>query len=269
MRGKRIAALLLSGVMAASMLTGCGSVDKDAVVATLDDKEITLGIANFVARLTQAQYDDFYVAYFGEEVWESDLYGNGTTLEYNTKNDVMSSLQNMYVLQAHMDDYGVTLTDEEKTAASEAAAAFISSNEKDALDALGATQEIVEEYLTLTTIQYKMYDAIIADADTNVSDEEANMSAYSYVRVSKTSYTDAEGNTVEYTEDEQAQLADTMAGFVTNAKKDTLETAAEALGYTVNAGTYAADDTTLDEAVLTALNALKEGEVSDLVDVED
>ncbi len=265
MRGKRIAALLLSGVMAASMLTGCGSVDKNAVVATLDDKEITLGVANFAARLTQAQYDDFYVSYFGEEIWQSDLYGDGSTTEDYTKSDVMSSLQDMYVLQAHMDDYGVTITEEEQTAISEAAAAFISSNSQEALDALGATQEIVEEYLTLVTTQYKMYAAIIEDADTNVSDEEANMSAYSYVRVSTTTYTDADGNSVEYTEEEQDALADTMAGFVTDARKNTLETTAEALGYSVYTGTFSADDTTLDEAVLTALKGLEEGEIADLI----
>lgn len=38
---------------------------------------------------------------------------------------------------------------------------------------MGATEDIVEEYLTLVTIQARMHEAIIADADTNVSDEEA------------------------------------------------------------------------------------------------
>lgn len=46
-------------------------------------------------------------------------------------------------------------------------------NSKDAINALGATQEIVEEYLTLETIQSKMKAAIVAGADTNVTDEEA------------------------------------------------------------------------------------------------
>ena len=54
-------------------------------------------------------------------------------------------------------------------------------NSKDAINALGATQEIVEEYLTLETIQSKMKAAIVAGADTNVTDEEAKTGAYSYV----------------------------------------------------------------------------------------
>lgn len=53
MRGKRIAALLLSGMMAASVLTGCG-LDTNAVVATLDGEEITLGVPNFTAQIGRA-----------------------------------------------------------------------------------------------------------------------------------------------------------------------------------------------------------------------
>ena len=115
MRAKRLAALALSGVMAASMLTGCG-LNKNETVATFDETEVPLGLANFAARLQQANYDDFYVAYFGEEVWTSDLYGNGTTMQDNVKDSVIQSLFDMYTLEAHMVEYQVELTDAEKTA---------------------------------------------------------------------------------------------------------------------------------------------------------
>lgn len=268
MRVKKIAALLLSSIIAVSALTGCG-VDKDAVVATLDDKEISLGVANFAARLQQAQYDDFYVAYLGEDVWSTDMYGTGETMEDTTKDSVLLVIQEMYLLEAHMDEYSVSITEEETSAIAEAAAKFMSDNESDAIEALGATEDIVKEYLTLLTIQNKMYDAIIADVDTEVSDEEANTSSYSYVSVSKTSYTDDEGNTVEYTEEEQANLLADVKTFLTEAKEQGLETAAEGRGYTVSTGTFAADTTSLDEAVLTALQGLKEdGAFSDVVETD-
>lgn len=268
MKIKRLAALLLSGVMAASMLIGCGSVNKDAVVATFDETEIKLGIANFAARLQQASADDFYVAYFGAEVWSSDLYGNGTTMESSMKDSVMQNLFDLYTLEAHMVEYDVELTEDEKTAITQAASDFMAANDKEALDALGAEQEIVEEYLTLMTIQDKMYDAIIADVDTNVSDEEANTSAYSYVRVAKDSYTDDEGNVVAYTEEELTELAETLEAFVTEAQEDTLETVAESYGYTVSTGTFTAEDETLNETVLTTLKGLDEGEISGVIDTE-
>ena len=183
MNGRKHMALLLGGVMAVSALAGCGGIDKDKTVATLNGEPVTLGIANFAARFQQAGYDDFYVAYFGENVWSSDLYGNGSTMQETIKDSVMESLEDMYVLKLHMDEYDVVLTDEEEAAISDAAAAFLSDNSDDAIEALGATQEIVEEYLQLSTIQHKMYDAIIADADTEVTDEEAKTSAYSYVNI--------------------------------------------------------------------------------------
>ena len=51
MRFKKFTALALAVVTAASVaMTGCGSrIDEDAVVATLGDKEISLGLANFMA----------------------------------------------------------------------------------------------------------------------------------------------------------------------------------------------------------------------------
>lgn len=269
MNTKRLTALLVSGVMAASVLAGCGGIDKDATVATLDGQEIKLGIANFAARLQQAQYDDFYTAYFGQDVWKSDLYNNGTTMQDNIKDSVISSIEDLYILQNHMADYNVTLTDDENTAIANTAADFIAANDEKALDALGATEDIVKEYLTLVTIQSKMHDAIIADADTNVSDEDANTSAYSYVTISKTSYKDADGNSVDYTDEEKEALGDTVKEFRDAAVTETLDTAADEYGYTVSSGTFASDNTTLDEAVLTALEGLtEEGEISDVVETD-
>ena len=60
MKAKRFTTLLVSGVLAASMLVGCGGINKNATVATLDGQEIKLGVANFAARLQQAEADDFY-----------------------------------------------------------------------------------------------------------------------------------------------------------------------------------------------------------------
>ena len=136
MRAKRWSALLLSGVMAASMLTGCG-MNKNETVATFDETEVPLGVANFAARFLQATYDDFYVAYFGEDVWSSDLYNNGTTMQDNIKDSVMQSLFDMYTLEAHMAEYDVELTEDDKAEIADTAAAFIADNSKDALDALG------------------------------------------------------------------------------------------------------------------------------------
>lgn len=265
---KRVAALLLSGVMAVSVLAGCGGLDKESVVATFDETNVELGVANFAARLQQASYDDFYVPYYGEEVWSVDMYGIGVTMEDSVKEAVMSTLYAAYTLEAHAGEYGVSLSDDDKAAITEAATAFINANSQEALDAFGADQAVVERYLELVTIEARMYDAIIAGADTNISDEEANTSAYSYVEVSKITYTDEEGNSVEYTDAELPQLTNTMTAFMTEAKAGTLEDAAEKYSYTVSTGTFTADTTTVDETVLGVLQSAEEGVVSDVIDTD-
>ena len=266
---KRLTALLLSGVLAVSMFAGCGSeMNKTAIVATDGTNNITLGVANFASRLTQAQYDDFYVAYFGEEVWRTDMYGYGTTAEDDLKANVMENLYGMYALKSHMGDYGVEITAEDAEAISAVAESFISANSTEAIEALGADKESVEEYLELLTIQSRMYAEIIKGADTNVSDEEAATSAYSQVYISKTSYTDAEGNTAEYTSEELEALAQKVSAFAEAAKVDGLSAAAETYEYTVSAGTYNANSS-VSEEIKAALETLTtDGAVSDLIETE-
>jgi len=267
---KRVMALLLSGVLALSVLAGCATgIDKTATVATDGTTEISLGLANFAARFTQAQYDDFYVAYFGENVWRTDMYGTGVTTEDDLKASVMENLYVMYALRNHMADYGVEITAEDTEAISAAAESFISSNSPEAIEALGAEREYVEAYLTLLTVQNRMHNEIIKGADTNVSDEEAKTSTYSQAYISKKTYTDAEGNAVEYTEEELATLAETVKAFAAEAKENGLNAAAESYGYNVTTGTYNADSSMIAE-VETALKAMtEEGAVSGLIELEN
>lgn len=72
-----------------------------------------------------------------------------------------------------------------------------------------ADEDTVEELLTLYTIRSKMQKAIEAEADANVTDEEANERGYTMMTISTTSHQDDSGNTVEYTDDEKKQLKET------------------------------------------------------------
>ena len=64
--GKRAAVLTAAGVLSAGMLAGCsGTIDTGAVVATVGEEDITLGVANFYARMTQGQYETYYAGMMG------------------------------------------------------------------------------------------------------------------------------------------------------------------------------------------------------------
>jgi foldase protein PrsA len=268
MRAKKVLAMILAGALCVSVFTGCG-IDKNATAATMNDQTVSLGVANFYCRFEQASIEDYYKSMLGDSdnFWEQDLYGNGTTLAENTKESAMESLHEMYTLQANMSEYNVELTDEEKAAITEAATTFMEANDQASLEEMGAEQEIVEEVLTLYTIQTKMKAAIEAEADTNVTDEEANMRAYSRVAIEIDSYTDDSGETVEYTDEEKEEFRNTAQSMADEiAAGADLETVAEENGYEVTTGTYDNDDSSLDEELKDALDALKEGETSGVVE---
>lgn len=269
MKLKRITACILAAAMTMSVaLTGCGgsTIDANAVGATLNGEEISLGFMNFVARYNQALSDATYMAYFGTTMWDTEVE-EGVTMEDSTKETVATNIQTMYLLEDHMADYGVELTAEEQTAIETAAKQFMADNSKKAIKQLGATEEYVKEMLRLYTIEKKMQDAIYESTEITVTEEDAAQRTFSYIQVSATSTTDSEGSSVDYTEEEKATLAAEMAEYATAAKED-FEGAAEEKGYEVSTYSYGADETYMDKAVIAAADALKEGEVSEVITTE-
>ena len=267
MKAKKLTALVLAGALCLSAFTGCG-INANDTAATLGDTKVTLGVTNFICKYQQAALDDFYRMYFGNDVWNTDLFGSGSTLGQDVKDSVMESLHEMYTLKAHMADYGVTITEDEEKAIKEAAAAFIASNSDAVIKEFGATEDVVVEVLTLYTIQAKMYKVLTADTDRNVSDEEANMRGYSMVTISLEGTYDEDGNAVELTEEELATIKNNAISMQSAISNVGLEEAAKEYDYEVTTGAYGKDDESLEETVLKAMDALKEGEVSPMIETE-
>lgn len=272
MNWKKRTALVLTGVMSASVLVaGCGkSIDKDAVVATLGDKEISLGLANFMAQYQAVSYDNMFLSYSGEDMWSNDLFGTGQSMTETVKEDVLEAIETNYLLEQHMGDYNVEITDEELEAMKAAAKQFMEDNTKAAIKALGAEEELVTEMLRLSRIQTKMREAIEAEVDTEVSDEDAAQRTFSYIEINTSGYYGDNNQFVEYTEEEKLTLP-TKAQETADAAKDDFDKAAEDNGYTVSTYSYGKDEdnSTMDEAVTKAADELKEGSVSELISVED
>ncbi len=273
MRARRLLPLLLAAALGMSALTGCGnSIDANQVGATLDGEEISLGFMNFMARYQQAIYDGQFSSMFGAQTdtWSQELFEQGKTAEASVKQSVADSVEEFYLLEKHMPDYKVEITDEELSKMDEAAAKFMEDNSKGAIKQLGATKEYVKEMLRLSTIQSKMRDAIHAEVDTEVSDEEAAQKTISYVQVACKSTTDEEGETVDYTEEEKADIKKQVEAFKKSAKDD-FKAAAESAGYSALELSFGDEDEsyTLDDAVIEAAKKLSEGEISDVITTDD
>lgn len=263
---KKLLAAGTAFCLAAGILSGCSSeADASDVVASVGDTDIELGLVNFLMRYNQAQLQTTYGAYLGEDYWQN--YGA------DSRTSILENIETMVLSEQHMEDYGVSLTEEEETAISDAAAAFMEGNEEDVLTAMSADQETVERAMTLYTINQKVYTAVIAETDTEVSDEEAAQKTVRYVFFSTGSTTDEEGNTVEMTDEEKEEVRATAQQVLDAVKSGTsMDDALEEAGEdrTSITASYGEDNGSLSDTLKEAANELTEdGQAADsLIEID-
>ena len=267
----------LAGLLAASALTGCSSsIDENDVAVTVGDTEITGAEANFYARYTQAQYETYYAGYMGDDMWNSEAE-EGQSYEEFVKDSILDQLEDMVLLEQHMDEYDISLSDAEKQAIQEAADQFDETNGLDAKEKVSGDVDTVERIMTLMSIQEKMMDAIQAGVDTEVSDEEAAQKSMQYVFFSSQTTDSAEGTDVSEedaeTEDMQEIVAETakaQAESFAEAVKDQADFAAYASeqGLEAQTATFDADSVSPAAEVVEAADKLQEGETTGMIETD-
>jgi len=269
MKANKALAFVLMGVMTASMFAGCGSINGETTVASCEDATISLGVANFAAKYSQSGLDSMS-SYFGDDMWSKDLYGSGNTLEEDYKADTLESLEALSLSKAHMSEYGYEVSADEEAAIDAAVAEFISANSAKSLKVMGADEKYVKEYLTLRTIQKRVHDIIVDQAEVEVTDEEAKQQVISYVKIDMTAATDDNGESVELTDDDKAAFRET-AESLAGCSRDTFATMVDQLGFSTSSYTYGTDDSysVVPEAVITAANELSAGQVSSVIEDGD
>lgn len=264
---KKLIVYMLSGMLAVTSLMGCSSFDGSETALTVNDTEVTADMANFYARYMQAQYETYYSAYIGEDMWNTEA-GEGETYEEAVKSSVQETLETLILLEQHMDEYEVSLSDAEKEAVEEVVYDFDENNALHEKELVSGDKETVERIVTLMAIQQKMQDAIEAGADTEVSDEEAAQKGMSYLFFPFT-VTDAQGNQTEITDEEKEVLKKQAESAAKKAKKgEKLPEIAKDVDLEVQRITFDADTTTIDAEVIKAADALKKNGVTDAIETD-
>ncbi len=270
---KKAVMLTAVGTLTAMAVTGCsGSINTDAVVATVGEDDIKLGVANFYARMTQGQYETYYAELLGtsgEELWTQDV-DDDQTYEESIKDSLMEALQNMYLISQHAEEYDVSLTEDEEDAITAAAEQFDEDNTDEDKEIVSGYQEYIEELLRLATIQTKMDSKMREGADEEVSDEEAAQKAMTYVFFSYTT-TDDSGDSTELTDDEKEELKTEVQSLVDRVNEgEDFSTVAEELGQTAYDITFDSENTSPDEDLIAAADAIEtEGEMTDIIETDD
>lgn len=211
---KRTAVAALVGVVSAGMLAGCGGekkLDGTKTVATVNGTEIPMGLVSLDTRINQAQMEAMYASFMGSSgatyaIWDTEG-DDGQTYGEQEVDSSLEDIELMYLMKEKAADYGVEFTEEDQAAVDEAAAAFIEANTEEALADLGVTEDQVKTYLELRTYKERIHDPIIADVDTEVSDEEAQQSTFTYLSISTS---DLEDDEIEEKKADAQKILDTM-----------------------------------------------------------
>ncbi|MDD3360161.1 MAG: peptidyl-prolyl cis-trans isomerase [Hespellia sp.] len=255
-------------VLAMTSLGGCGKLKDTDIVATVGKDEISAGVANFYARLQQAQSETYYASYMGDDMWATEVE-KGTTFEDSVKKSTLEGLEDMYLLKQHVSDYEIELTDEEKAKIEKAADDFVEANTLENKAVVSGEKKYVQEVLELMTIQNKMNAAMKTGVDEEVSDEEAAQKSMQYVLFSYSS-TDESGNAVTMSDDEKAAQLQAAKDFFAGIPDGDLSAAAAAAGIEVQTATFDSDSTSPDADVIAAADAVEaEGGVTDVIDTDN
>lgn len=270
---KKAVALMLVAVLVSAVFVGCAkdknvTVDSKEVVMVVGDTEVTMNMANFFVRYNQSMLESMYTSYVGENVWITEM-SEGVTYGESLKETLLQELQNLYVVTSRVADYNITLTDEDMQAIESAADAFIAENsDKDVLDKVSADRDTVVEYLKLYTLSEKMAKAMKAEADPNVTDDEAAQKRMRYIEILKKEQLQ-DGSTKELSEDEIADAKKEIETFLKGAKANgSMEAYATENEIETKTLAFDAESTALDEEVIKAADKLNVNEFSKVIETE-
>ena len=272
---KRFAAAALTAVLAVGMMTGCGNSGGKGEVTqngnktlfTYDGEEVSLKEAWIYAKMTAAQYEASYSSYFGDNFWTMDMgtddAGNAMTFEDYTKEQVIARIKQIIVLNNHAEEAGASLSDDEKEQCAEYAAAFAEdASGAEILAECGASEDDMTEIYEENALAAKVQEYMVKDTDTNVSDDEARETTISRI-VFATTTTDDEGQTVDMSEEEKANVLATAQAALAKVQAGTdIADVAEEQEYTNTTETFAAGESEEGEEFEKLLATMKDGDIT-------
>ena len=269
---KKAIALVAVAALSITTLAGCKkqeAIDNSEIVMTVGDKEVELGLANFFIRYQQSAEEatmDMYAMYGYTIDWESEVE-DGVTYEESMKESILESLQQLCILEAHAADYNVALTEDETAEIEAAAKTFKEENTDEAYERVSG--EYAAEYFRLITISEKMYEAIKASHTPEIDENEVNQKIMYYVEYATTT-TDDDGETVDLSDDEIASLKAEAQALLDGAKANgSLETYASENDAEATKAAFNASNEELDEALITAADALELNGFTEVIEGED
>ena len=272
---KRLAAAAMGLVLAIGTMTGCGNSGGKGEVTqngketlfTYDGVDVPLKKAWIYGKMTAAQYEASYSSYFGDNFWTMDMgtddEGNAQTFEDYAKEQIIARIKQIIVLNNHAEEAGASLSEDEEKQCEEYAEAFAKDESgAEILAECGADKDDMTEIYEENALAAKVQEYMVKDTDTNVSDDEARETTISRV-VFATTTTDDEGNTVDMSDEEKAQVLSTAQAALAKLQSGTdIADIAKEQNYTNTSETFAAGESEEGEAFEKLLATMKDGDIT-------
>ena len=203
----KYAAAAFAAATAVSTLGGCEQLEKkapeDTVAVSFGDTNIMLDEVTYMIRSMEYTYE----SYFGSNICGNDMGdGSGMTVGDYIKQMSLSQLRQTLVLNEYAKKNGIELSDDQKAKVDEAIEKLQTESE-DYLEAVGATDELIEKTYTENAIANLVYMDLVADVDTTVGDDEFLRKKIAYVKLTPSELTEttaADGATTEVSSDEDS-----------------------------------------------------------------
>ena len=276
MNWRKIGAAWLMTALLLNLCAGCNRSEESSgtPAAKLGTETITLEEAVFYTRMLQEQWEISYYDSYGADMWQAKPeFGEGTgeTMEEVLKENVMDILTEIHLLCAHAEDYGAELTKEERKTLEARAEAFMKDNTPAVLEAAGATEETVEQFLTYNEQASKTAEFLKEEYEPEIDEAEVRVGKLTYCLFATTGTFDAEGNQTPFTEDELLKVRSDADKFVLRVRELGDITAAGAeISHTV-IDVYFNDKTDggAHELVALAAREMETGEVSGIIETQE
>lgn len=172
---KRMAVLGLSAVLTMTGLTGCGNQTKLVFTTGLSGNQVfKIGTETCTMPEIMIYLTTFYNQYaeiYGKEMWNYDF--GGVSLEEHVKDEVLSKLAQIKIMNLMAEERGITLSEEEEQRVSKAAEIYYETLSEELKKQEDITKEIVQKVYEEYAAANKVYANITEAADMEISDDEA------------------------------------------------------------------------------------------------
>lgn len=271
MRCKKRGLVILLGLLCVISLAACGKKEEEttaAVVYEYGDSTITYGEFYIYAKTVEEDYQKTY----GSGIWSLELNTDDgkSSVKDVTIRDLIANINRVKVLVDQAEDMKISLGDNERAEAENAATAFYNGlTEKDIAET-EVTRDLAIQVIEENMIAQKVYNQIISDYDFEISEEEARMTTF-YDMVFECYSVKKDGTVKEYTEEKKATQLEKANEALSSLAQDEEVTYDDIVDkYDLEySASYTMSKTELieeyGESVANRILALSDGEVSSVI----